>query len=532
MKKILFLLLGLVLIVSCGDKGTKLKGKTVTFNIEAEPSSLDPQLLTDMGGFMISNATYENVVRLNEKNEIVPAGAESYTVSPDGKIWTFKLRKDAKWSNGDPVLAKDYVNGLKRGLDPKLASEYAYMAYYIKGAEDFNTAKTTDFSTVGVTAPDDYTVVYELSKPAAYFGKILILPIFAPVNAKALEQFKDKYETEASNSIYNGPYTMVEWVHDNKAVLVKNENYWNKDNIKIDNLVAMMTPDFDAAVSMYQNGEMDLTKISNEKIDVFKGKPDLQVHANGRVYYFGFNVTDDILKNIKIRKALSLAVDRNKLVSDVLRNSSFVGSGLVANGTPGTSGDFREENGNLYDQYKAEDIKKLFEEGLKELGKTPADVNLTLAIDEKGSAKKEAEYFQAQWQEKLGIKVNIESTTFKIRLEKGKNYDYQVIRYAWGPDYADPMTYLELLYSKSGAINITKYNNPEYDKLIELAQVNNDNAVRMDAMKKAEKIATEEFFYSGLYYESANYAVNPKIKNVVIRAVGAPVDFYYADLSE
>ena len=111
MKKILFLLLGLVLIVSCGDKGTKLKGKTVTFNIEAEPSSLDPQLLTDMGGFMISNATYENVVRLNEKNEIVPAGAESYTVSPDGKIWTFKLRKDAKWSNGDPVLAKDYVNG-------------------------------------------------------------------------------------------------------------------------------------------------------------------------------------------------------------------------------------------------------------------------------------------------------------------------------------------------------------------------------------------------------------------------------------
>ena len=124
MKKILLLLLGLVLIVSCGGKsGSKLKGKTVTFNVEAEPTSLDPQLLTDMGGFMISNATYENVVRLNEKNEIVPAGAESYTVSPDGKIWTFKLRKNAKWSNGDPVLAKDYVNGIKRGLEPKLASE-------------------------------------------------------------------------------------------------------------------------------------------------------------------------------------------------------------------------------------------------------------------------------------------------------------------------------------------------------------------------------------------------------------------------
>ena len=376
MKKILFLLLGLVLIVSCGGKGTKLQGKTVTFNIEAEPSSLDPQVSTDMGGFMISNATYENVVRLNEKNEIVPAGSESYTVSPDGKIWTFKLRKDAKWSNGDPVLAKDYVNGLKRGLEPKLASEYAYMAYYIKGAEDFNTGKTTDFATVGVTAPDDYTVVYELAKPAAYFGKALILPIFAPVNAKALEQFKDKYATEATNSIYNGPYKMVEWVHDNKAVLVKNENYWNKDNIKIDNLVAMMTPDFDAAVSMYQNGEMDLTKISNEKIDVFKGKPDLRVQPDGRVYYFGFNVTDDILKNIKVRKALSLAVDRNKLVNDVLRNGSFVGSGIVANGTPGTSGDFREENGNLYDQYKTEDVKKLFEEGLKELGKTKLTIRL------------------------------------------------------------------------------------------------------------------------------------------------------------
>ncbi len=531
MKKIMLFLL-LVLLMACGKESTKLKGKTATFNMEAEPSSLDPQLLTDMGGFVVSNAVYENLVRLNEKNEVVPAGAESYTVSPDGTIWTFKLRKEAKWSNGDPVVAKDYVNGLKRGLEPKLASEYAFMAYYIKGAEDYNTGKNKDFSTVGITAPDDNTVVIELSKPAAYFGKALVLPIFAPVNSKALDQYKDKYATEAVNSIYNGPYIMTEWVHNNKVVMTKNTNYWNKDNIKIDNLVAMMVPDFDAAVSMYQNEELDLTKISNEKIDTFKGKPDLQVYTNGRVYYFAFNIKDPILQNKKVRQALSLAINRDELINNVLKNGSFKGSGIVANGMPGTSGDFRQENGDLYSSLASMDVKKLFEEGLKELGKTAADVKLKLSVDEKGSSKKEAEFYQAQWKDKLGIDVAVESTTYKIRLEKGKNYDYQIIRYAWGPDYADPMTYLSLFYSKAGTLNIARYNSPEYDKLIEFAEIEKDNAKRMEAMKKAEKMVTDEFYYSGIYYESANYAYNPKLKNVVIRAVGAPIDFYYADVTD
>ena len=529
-----FLIICLMLsmfVVSCG-KGGKGSGNSVSFNMEAEPTSLDPQILTDMSGLFVTSMTYESLVRLNEKNEIIPAGAESWTKSDDGKVWTFKIRQGMKWSNGDPVTAKDYYNGIKRGIEPKTASEYAFLTYYIENAEDYNTGKLKDFGKVGIKAKDDYTLEFRLSQPAPFFLKTLIMPIYFPVNEKALATNGDGYATEAKKSIYNGPFIMEKWVHNNKVVMKKNPNYWNAKNIKVDTLTGLIVTDFEAATNLFENRELDLTKISVEKMANYEGKPELHKFPNGRVYYLGFNTSNPVLKNQKVREALSLAIDRKELVSSILNGAGIVGSGIVSNGTAGEKGDFRAEAGDLFAGFAKVNAKQLFDEGLKELKMTPAQVKLHLLVDENGTGKKEAEFYQSQWKDKLGIDVDVEVLTKKERIARAKAGDFEIVRYAWGPDYADPMTYLEIFHSKAKDINFAKYSNPEYDELIDLAKVNQDNKTRMDAMKKAEKLLANNFTYSTLYYEVGVYLINPKLKGVVIRSVGDSIDFYNASITK
>ena len=358
------------------------------------------------------------------------------------------------------------------------------------------------------------------------------MPIYFPVNEKALASNGDGYATEANKSIYNGPFIMETWVHNNKVVMKKNPDYWNAKNIKVDTLTGLIVTDFEAATNLFENKELDLTKISVEKMANYEGKPELHKFPDGRVYYLGFNTSNPVLKNQKVREALSLAIDRKELVNSILNGAGILGSGIVSNGTAGEKGDFREEAGDLFAEYAKINVKQLFEEGLKELNMTPAQVKLHLLVDENGTGKKEAEFYQSQWKDKLGIDVDVEVLTKKERIARAKAGEFEIVRYAWGPDYADPMTYLEIFHSKAKDINFAKYSNPEYDKLIDLAKVNQDNKTRMDAMKKAEKLLANNFTYSTLYYEVGVYLINPKLKGVVIRSVGDSIDFYNASITK
>ena len=535
-KSLMLLFMGLIFLISCETKTRtdekKGNGSEIIFNLESEPTSLDPQLLTDSAGFNVSAMVYEGLVRLNEKNEIVPAGAESWNVSDDGKTWTFKIRQGMKWSNGDTVTANDYLRGVKRALEPETGAEYAFLMYYIEGAEDYNKGNSKDFEKVGVKVKDDYTIEFKLAEPTPYFGKLLVMPVYFPANEKAVNEYKDKYATEAGNSIYNGPYVIKEWIHDNKVIMEKNPDFWNGKNIKTDKLIALMTSDFDAATNLFKNKELDFTKVSIEKKAEFEGKPELKAFPEGRVFFLGFNRNNPVLKNKKVRQALSLAINRDELVSQVLNGLGTKGSGIVANGMPGVNGDFREENGDLYEKYKNLDLKKLFEEGVKEAGMTPEQVKLTLLIDEKGTAKKEAEFYQAQWKEKLGIEVNVDVVTYKERISRGKEGNYEIVRYAWGPDYSDAMTYLEIFLKNAGAINFSKYDNPEYDKLVKVARENQDKKQRTEAMQKAETILADDFVISGLYYAEGLYLVNPKMEGMVVRSVSNINDFYHVSISK
>ena len=526
MKKLLLLMLSLlVLMVACGEKTT---GNKVVFNAENEPTSLDPQILTDFTAFVITDNLYEGLVRLDEKNEVAPAGAESWTISEDGKTWTFKLRKN-KWSNGDEVTAKDFVRGIERGLNPATASEYAFLEYYIENAQAYNEGTEKDFNKVGVKALDDYTLEFKLKAPTAYFDKLLVMPVFFPVNEKAIAEFKEKYATEAKNSIYNGAYTLEEWVHDNKVVMKKRADYWDAANIKIDTLEGVFVSDFEAATNLFKNKELLFTKINVEKLTEYKDDPSFVTAPDGRVHFLVFNPKNPVLKNDKIKKALSLAINRDDLVKSVLNGAGVKASGLVAGGVPGVNGDFRAENGDLYEQYKDVDVKALFDEGLKELNMTADQVKLSLLVDEVGTGKKEAEFYQAQWKEKLGIDVEVEVTTKKERISRAKEGNYDIVRYGWGPDYADAMTYLELFLT-GGSINVPKYSNPEYDKLIKFAQVNTDPKARIEAMQKAEKILADSFAISPLYYQEGLYLKDPSLEGLTLRAFGNGYDFHKAYL--
>ncbi len=275
-----------------------------------------------------------------------------------------------------------------------------------------------------------------------------------------------------------------------------------------------------------------MTKISVEKIVNYEEKRELHKFPDGRVYYLAFNQSNPVLKNKKIRQALSLSIDRKELVNSVLNGAGITASGIVANGTPGENGDFREEAGDLFAGFANVNAKQLFDEGLKELNMTPAQVKLHLLVDENGTGKKEAEFYQSQWKDKLGIDVQVEVLTKKERIARARAGEFEIVRYAWGPDYADPMTYLEIFQSSSKDMNFAKYSDSKYDELVDLAKSNQDNKTRMDAMKQAEKLLSDDFTYSALYYEVGVYLINPKLKGVVIRSVGDSIDFYNASITK
>ena len=524
MKKILLVIsLILAFALSCGKSSNS---HALLLNLKEEGKSYDPQLANDSTAEIVDSLIGETLIREGEDGQGVPGVAEKWEVSKDGLVWTFHLRKNAKWSNGDPITANDFRDGWLRALNPNTAAEYASKLFPIKNAEAYNKGEVKE-DAVGIQAVDNYTLKVTLGAPLPYFDSAVRLYTYLPVNTKFLKEVGDKYMTSPKDSISSGAYVIKSWTKDSEIVFEKNPNYWNKDNIPLETVKIKFVAD-EAALNAFKNNEIDITNITTEQAKEYANDKRLRVAKDGSVWYMTYNMKNKVLANKKIRQALSLAIDRKNLVSNVLNGSGIVASGVVSEGTKGENDDFRKEVGDLYAQYKNVNVKALFDEGLKEEGLTPDKLNLTLTVDEKGSGKKEGEFYQSQWKEKLGLDVNVETITYKERLSRAKAGDFQIVRYAWGPDYADPMTYLEIFQTSAGQINVAKFSDPEYDKLVEFAKKEQNNKARMDAMKKAEKILMDDFRYTGLYYEVATYLQNPHLKGVVIRAVGNPIDFYAA----
>ena len=527
MKKI-FLLFIMMILISCGGAGkeSSSSGNTkIIVNETAEPKSIDPGLLTDQSGIAVNSLVSEGLTRQGKDGTPEPGLAEKWDVSEDGLTWTFHLRENIKWSSGEPVTADDFKFAWLRVLEPATASEYAYMLHYIKGGQAYNEGKGKK-EDVGINVIDSKTLEVKLERPTAYFASLAASPTYAPIREKFFDEKGKNFALEADAMEYSGPYKIKSWKHDSNFIMVKNENYWNKDHIKIDEVEMVLVADSTAELNAFNNGEIELIRLTAEQYKRYEKDPRVNVFRNNSVWYLEYNMENKFLANKKIRQALTLAVDKEEMANTIVKGTGEAAYGIVPTGFPGESKTFREENGDSYPKYNPEEAKRLYKEGLAELGVTELP-ELSLIINEAGNNKKIAEYVQEKIRTNLGANIRIEPIPFKERMARLQQKDFEIVLSGWGSDYADPMTYIDLFVTNGGN-NHSSYSNPKYDELIKTANNSSDNKVRMQAMRDAEKILGDDMPVGVMLYSTRVIMLNPKIKNVYFKGIGAEYYLYDA----
>jgi len=497
--------------------------KVLKLNLHSEPPTADPGIAEDTTSGAILRATFDGLTRTNEDGKPHESIAEKIEVSPDGLTYTFKLR-DAKWSNGDPVTAHDFEFAWKRVLDPKTASNYAYQLYYVKNAEKANKgeAKLDD---VGVKALDDKTLEVKLENPTPYFLELTAFYTYYPVNKKVVEA-NPKWATEAKTHVGNGPFKLESWEHKSKLVLVKNDNYWDKDAVKLDRIEFSMVEDENTELSMYENGEIDwagqpLSNLPIDAIPALKDSGKLKTQPIAGTYWYKFNVEQAPFNNVKIRKAFTYALNRQAIIDNVTQTNQQPAMGAVP---PSMS---LKPDGYFKDN-DVETAKKLLEEGMKELGITKLPP-ITLSYNTSENHKKIAEAIQDQWKKAFGVEVKLENKEWKVYLEDLHQGKFQIGRMGWLGDFNDPINFLELYKDKDGGNNDTRWENPKYKELLNKSALETDPEKRKAILAEAEAILMDEMPIAPIYFYTQSWVQNENVKGVIMDGLGF-VDYKWATI--
>jgi oligopeptide transport system substrate-binding protein len=547
---LLLLTFGLLLSVlaACSDDESKEPAGTDTkeeetgekvlnfLNPEAIPS-MDPALATDESSFIYLASTMEGLYRLDEKTQPTPGIATDHKVSADGLTWTFTLREDAKWSNGDPVTAHDFVYSWQRAVNPDTASEYGpyMMNGVIKNAAAISKGELA-VEELGVKAEGDFTLVVQLENPTPYFETLTTFGTFLPLNKKFVEEKGDSFATSSENLLANGPYTIANWSSTSDTwELVKNKDYWDTNTVKMDKLTFKVVKDPQTALDLYEEGTVDRMDLTSDLVDQYSSNDDYLVSADTFVYFLKFNqTTSDALANKNIRLALSRAFDKEGLVNEILNNGSIVANGLVPKDftpMPETGKDFREVSGDLV-KYDLEAAKEFWAKGLEELGTD--SVELEFLADDDKTTKLLVEYVANQLSTNLeGLKINIKQVPKEQRLDLDSNMEYELQLSRWGPDFLDPFTFMNLWTTDSGN-NWTGYSSPVYDQLVfdTASKLATDNVARYNNFLEAEKVLFEDAPIAPVYQSSRAQLISPRVKGVFVNPFGATYEYKWADVGE
>ncbi|POZ57727.1 Oligopeptide-binding protein OppA [Lysinibacillus sphaericus] len=495
------------------DSGSSETAKELNLVIPSEPPSLHPQLATDSTSSAILINVFEGLTRADADGQPQPAMAEKWDVSEDGLTYTFHLR-DAKWTNGDPVVAGDFEYAWKWALNPENLSEYASVFYPIKGAEAYNTGAGS-VDEVGIKAEDEKTLVVTLANPTAYFLELTAFKTYSPINQKVVEGKDDWYAEAGENYVTNGPYTLDTWKHSDSIVLKKNEGYWDAANVAVNTVNIGMVENEATAVTMFKNGEIDYLgspyqTVALDAIDGFKADKSLNIDDYAAIYWYKFNTTDKITGNANIRKALTLAIDRQGLIDNVTKGEQKPALGMVPSAISG----FEKDRG-YYKDNDVEGAKAALEAGMKELGiKDAKDIKINLSFNTSEAHASIAQYIQEGWSKNLGITVSLDNSEWQVYLEKLNVLDYQIGRMGWIADYNDPYTFLEMYDTAKNGNNDTGWENPKYKELLKQSVAEVDTAKRLELLKEAEAIAVSEFPVAPIYYYT-NLSVKQKyVKNM------------------
>lgn len=528
----LSLVLGTSILAGCGGSDSASgSANQVIYNLGEDPKTIDPQLNTAAGAGNIILNSFEGLTRMDKDSKAGPGVAETWDVSEDGLKYTFHLRKDAKWSDGQGVTANDFKYAWIRALDPKTAADYAYQLYYIKGGEEFNTGKGTA-EEVAINVVDDYTLEVELIAPTSYFTQLTAFATYMPVRQDIIEANGDSWATKADTYISNGPFKMTDFRMKDAIVLEKNENYWDNANVKLDKLDIRMVQEDTTAYAEFKAGTFDMIdSIPPAEIENALNDKHATVFEEFATYFMCLNVgnnTDSLnaeavaaLQNKKFRQALSVAIDRQALVDNVTKGHQIPAAGYTAPGVPTPDGsDFAESKKYIEPTGNIEEAKKLLAEAGYPNGEGLPTFNFL--INSEGAHSAVAQYLQSVWQE-IGVKTEISSQEFKVFLDTRNQGQYMIGRHGWSGDYLDPITFLDM-WVTGGGNNEVGYSNPEYDALIKEAKTTADEAKKYEVLRKAEDILMDDMPIIPLYYYTKVRAIKEDVKDVVISPTGK-VDF-------
>ena len=497
--------------------------KTVTLTLSQEPPNLDSSLTADQVSGMLLGQVMEGLLRFDAHNHLAPGVAEKWEITKDGA--TFWLRPDAKWSDGKPVTAHDFVFAWRRTVDPKSASEYANIMFGIRNAEAIIAGKLPP-TALGVRAVNDRELQVEFEHPIPYFAQLMAFNVFYPIRQDFFESTHGRYASSADTLLYNGPYKMTLWVHGAHIRMEKNPYYWDRKRIQVNVLdFPYITTDSSAIMNLFRDGKIALAGLAEENLQEAQLlRWNIKSFNDGGLFYVEFNHRPGhITRNLYFRKAIQYTLSSTEEVNKVIKIPGYLpGKSLFPGYLNGVHGKFRQEfpvEQITPDPVKARHYLELAKKqlGLKEF---PPIMLLCGDVD---LANRIAEYYQSTLKRQLGLDIRIDKQTFKQRLAKTLAGDFDMVLGGWGPDYSDPLTFGDLFDSQN-VNNRGRYNNPALDAQVEIARNSNDPATRMEAFAKIQKIIVDQAVILPEYERTRLYVVNPAITGVVRRAVGPDPD--------
>lgn len=532
-KFLMIFVFSIVTLAACsGD--SESSEKILKVAKDTELASMDQHIATDGLSFEVIAATIEGLYTSDADGNAIPAIAKSYDVSEDGLVYTFHLREDAKWSNGDPVMANDFVYAWRRLVDPNTASEYAFIMDVagVKNAASVNAGEAS-LEELGVKAVDDYTLEVTLALPVPYFLQLMTFPSFFPMNEAFVTEKGAEYAQSPDGLLANGPFKMTEWTQGHSFKVEKNDSYYDKDNVNIDGIEYKIMKDSQTAALEFESGNLDVVRLAGEIVDLYKENEAFTLIHEGYLWYIAPNEQVEELQNVNLRQALGRAVNKEQLTETVLNDGSTVANFIVpvtlATGPDGK--DFRETSPNDYMTYDVEVAQEYWEKAKQELG--IETLTLELLFEDTDSMKKCAEFIQSELQTNLpGLTIELKSQPKKNRLELMRAGDYQLGITRWGPDYADPTTYLDMFIT-GGSNNYPNYSSEEYDTLmnsIGKGDLVYDIEARWEAMKEAEELLiARDAAALPMYQQGNTYLINQQVKGIETHSVGVP--FIYKNVT-
>ena len=545
-KKLLAVILVLAMSVSmlagCGSKDKDAQSsadrsaypgtaeeKAITVNIAQEPPEMFSVTMTDTVSFSVLRHVVENLVMLDEYDKVIPGVAKDWKQSKDGLTYTFNLREGMKWTNGEPVTANDFVFAWKSLLTPEFASDYAYFGYIFKNGLAYNTGEATA-DELGFKAVSDYELEVTLENPASYFLSTLAFGVFAPVNEKAYNEFGTTYGTDADKMAYNGPFKMTAWEHESKVVLEKNPDYFNADKIELEKITMVMINDSNATLNSFKAGEVDVVGLTGDQTKALKAEGfPVFTYDDGACFYMEFNVEDPFVSNANLRKAITYAIDKQAFVDAILKNNSKAAVSFTAPALNGLKKKFNEEVGELVPVIDVAKAKDLYNTALDELGVD--SIELTMLTDDGDQPMKMGAFVQEQLKQNLGLDIKVESMPFKSRLERMSNKDFSIVFAGWGPDYNDPMTFLDMFETGNGN-NHTSYSSAAYDELLDKVRVELNAKTRFGYLMDLEKLLMEDLPIGPVYWRSRDYVLSGKIKSGAVRTAFQDMNYRYVKLAK